>query len=76
MSVGETASRGKTHGELSKEVGAEVERLNASLPSYEKISDVMTLTGGFKKTSTMKIIRTEAEKAYNEYKMKGERNYG
>lgn len=76
VSVGEKASRGKTHGELSKEVGAEVARLNASLPSYEKISDVMTLTGGFKKTSTMKIIRTEAEKAYNEYKMKGERNYG
>lgn len=76
VSVGETAACGKTHGELSEEVNAEVTRLNMGLPPYEKISDVMIADGGFKKTSTLKIIRSEAEKEYNKYKMKGERNYG
>lgn len=76
-SVGENFRDGKTRDEISGEVADEVTRLNASLPPYEKIADVAAICGEFKKTSTMKIIRSEAEREYKEYKkMKGEKKYG
>lgn len=65
-------SDGLPYGEISEKVKAETARLNALLPPYERIADAVTAAGGLKKTSTVKIIRSEAEKIYYEQKRKAE----
>lgn len=59
---------GMNETELQNAVEAELERLNASLPPHERVAEVVTVTEELKKTSTLKIIRSEAEKIYKEYK--------
>ncbi len=76
VSIGDAIPDGKTYGEMREEVNAETARLNASLPPYERISDVVTVIGAFEKTSTMKIVRSNAEKIYYENKTKGDENHG
>lgn len=53
---------------IKEEVLKEVGRLNNTLPPYKRISEVVPFIGEFKKTSTMKIIRKDAEKIYYDQK--------
>lgn len=68
VTADEKSFAGKTPEEADEAVAAEVARLNAGLPSYEKIADTEVFFEEFEKTSTMKIIRSEAERKYKERK--------